>query len=419
MTLRFAANLLAAVLAHARRTARWSVFALALLLPAAAQAQIRQPVMLEQWSGWEDLGGAFFKRPECVSSQTNRLDCFSVQFGGVVGTRQWAQNTWSTLININGVVPEHFFNSGANCVSWGPDHVDCFVRRDGDDQMFRRTFQTGSDSGWEALGGVLTSDPSCVSTALRHLDCFARGTDGQLHRNSFDGDIWSGWSALGGQVMADSKPSCVVFRGGIDCMAVFTDSRLEIYQVQSGGAATIIHPSVPNTVQAIAAGTDASFRCVVAPGANAQSSRIECFAPELTTAPTLGRWEFDGSNVTVSDTGPITGFLNSYDWDCVAQQGERVDCVDITGHATPGFGPTITSMTMRHLNLNFQPSTNWRTQALTVPSGAGFPVFVRCTSWGPQRLDCFASGGGLSATHLLHAWLSPQPVRLGLPGTPH
>ena len=407
-----ALSLLAFLALAVHRSAWLGVIAVALALPGSAQAQIRQPILTEQWSGWEDLGGALFKSPACVSSQSNRTDCFAVQLNGVIGTRQWAQNTWSNWSNVNGVVPDSFSSSRLECMSWGPDHVDCFARRDGDDALFRRTFDAGYDSGWEALGGVLTSDPSCVSTAARHLDCFGRGVDGQLYRNSFNGDIWSGWSALGGQLLDRTKPSCVVFRGGIFCITVFTDSRIQVYEVLASGGAAITHPPIGNMAQPIAAGTDPSFRCVVAPSYDVQTSRIECFAPMLSSQPTLGRWEFDGNSWGISNTGFITGGMLSYDWDCVAQQGERVDCIDLIGHpSSTSTSLPITSITMRHLKLDFLPSANWQNVPLTTPSGAGFPVFLRCTSWGSQRLDCFAAGAGLSGTHLLHAWLSLQLVR--------
>ncbi|MBI3438807.1 MAG: hypothetical protein HY054_09220 [Proteobacteria bacterium] len=416
MALWLAASLLALLVIAVRRSA-WLVLGLAFALPGAATAQIHQPLMIEQWSGWEDLGGALFRGPACTSSQSNRIDCFAVQYGGVIGTRQWAQNTWSAWANVNGVVADSFFSSRPECMSWGPDHVDCFVFRDGDGVPFRRTFHAGFDTGWEALGGALTSAPSCVSTVLRHLDCFGRGGDGQLYRNSFNGDIWSGWSALGGQLLDRTKPSCVVFRGGIVCVTVFTDSRIQVYQVGSNGA-SITRPQIGNMVQAIAAGTDPSFRCVVAPSLNVQTSRIECFAPMLAPNATLGRWEFDGASWGISDTGAITGGISSYDWDCVAQQDERVDCVDLIGHGSANLPGQTTSITLRHLKLDFLPSANWETVPLTTPAGAGVPIFLRCTSWGPQRLDCFATGGGFSATHMLHAWLSLQPARLR-PFTPH
>jgi hypothetical protein len=113
--------------------------------------------------------------------------------------------------------------------------------------------------------------------------------------------------------------------------------------------------------------------------------------------------------------------MASYDFDCVAQQGERVDCVDLIGHKSSTLpGAAITSVSVRHIKLDFLPSAAWTNVALTAPSGAGFPAFVRCASWALQRLDCFASGAGLSATHMLHASLSLQVVRLNVPSRqPH
>ena len=68
MTLVLAVLLLVALtLTLWRRNLRLGVLALLLTAPTAAQAQIHQPIMMEQWSAWEDLGGAFFKSPACVS----------------------------------------------------------------------------------------------------------------------------------------------------------------------------------------------------------------------------------------------------------------------------------------------------------------------------------------------------------------
>lgn len=410
--------LVAFVVTLRRRNLRLGVLALLLMAPAAAQAQIRQPVMSEQWSAWEDLGGAFFKSPACTSSQANRIDCFSVQYGGVVATRQWAQNTWSAWTNVNGVAPEHFTSSRLECLSWGPDHVDCFARRDGDNSVFRRTYQSGYDSGWEALGGVLTTDPSCLSIAVRHLDCFGRGTDGHLYRNNFNGDIWTGWTSLGGQVLDGTKPSCVLFRASIFCITVAANNRLQAYQISSNGAVSITQPPIGNQAQQFTAGgTDQSFRCVVAPGVNPQTdSRINCFAPELAPQPMLGRWIFDGNTWAITDTGVITGGMVSYDFDCVAGGGSRIDCMDFIGRRSNNFaGAPADSITFRHIKLDELPSSNWETPAPPALASGGLPSFMRCTSWGPQRIDCFASGVGLSATHMLHAWMSLQPVRLTLP----
>jgi hypothetical protein len=39
---------------------------------------------------------------------------------------------------------------------------------------------TGTWSGWENLGGVLTSSPAAVSPASGVIDVFVRGTNGAL-----------------------------------------------------------------------------------------------------------------------------------------------------------------------------------------------------------------------------------------------
>jgi hypothetical protein len=395
------------------------LMSVALLLPASTQAQPKPspkpPPFVEQWSGWENLGGTIFNRPECVSSQAKQIDCFGVQFATIVH-KQLAQNVWSNWTVVNGVVPNSVDSSRLDCVSWGPNHVDCFVRRD-DNTIFRRTYDAGFDTGWEALGGSISTELSCVSSAVRNLDCFGRGTDGQLFRNSFNGDIWSGWTGLGGQLLANTKPSCVVFRGSFWCITVSTSSQIQVYEVQfTGGGTLITLPSTNSTVQSIAT-NDPSFRCVVAPGVvgvNVNTSKIECFATMIAADRSIGRWIFDGINWSMSVIGTIPatgGLLTSYDFDCVAQQGERVDCVDLIGHTDGSTSPPMTtSLTFRHVQLDFSTSANWQNVSLTMPPGTGFPALVRCTSWGPQRLDCFAAGQNLTPTPLLHASLSPQPL---------
>ena len=60
--------------------------------------------------------------------------------------------------------------------------------------------RNGDWSGWEPLGGVLTSDPAAALNADGGLVVFARGTDnGIWHRWQPRPDSdWSGWEPLGG-----------------------------------------------------------------------------------------------------------------------------------------------------------------------------------------------------------------------------
>jgi hypothetical protein len=61
-------------------------------------------------------------------------------------------------------------------------------------------------SGWESLGGVLTSAPGVSSWSSGRLDLFARGTDNRLWHKWYSGG-WSGWESLGG--ILTSSPAAV------------------------------------------------------------------------------------------------------------------------------------------------------------------------------------------------------------------
>ncbi len=66
-------------------------------------------------------------------------------------------------------------------------------------------------SGWQSLGGHLTSDPAVTSSYSGHVEIVVsvRGTDGALwSKSSSDGgNSWSGWYGLGGQLLAGTGPA--------------------------------------------------------------------------------------------------------------------------------------------------------------------------------------------------------------------
>ncbi len=72
------------------------------------------------------------------------------------------------------------------------------VCRGTDNAMYHKWWDGSSWSGFENLGGQLTSAPTICSWASNRLDCFARGTDNQLHHKWWDGSSWSQWETLGG-----------------------------------------------------------------------------------------------------------------------------------------------------------------------------------------------------------------------------
>lgn len=88
-------------------------------------------------------------------------------------------------------------SSGPDAASWGSGRLDVFARcLDG--SLCHKWFDGTSWSGWESLGGQLTSDPTAVSWASGRIDVFARGTDRGLWHKWFDAGTWSGWQDLGG-----------------------------------------------------------------------------------------------------------------------------------------------------------------------------------------------------------------------------
>jgi hypothetical protein len=78
--------------------------------------------------------------------------------------------------------------------SWSAGRLDVFVRGT-DNAMWHKWFQNGW-SGWESLGGVLTSGPAAASWAANRIDTFVRGTDNSL---------WHKWWALVPTVRVHTK----------------------------------------------------------------------------------------------------------------------------------------------------------------------------------------------------------------------
>ena len=84
--------------------------------------------------------------------------------------------------------------------------LEAFAR--GTDNALWHCWQTsagGSWSGWASLGGVITSTPAVVANADGRLEVFARGTDGALWHlwQTAPNSGWAGWASLGGVITSD------------------------------------------------------------------------------------------------------------------------------------------------------------------------------------------------------------------------
>ena len=136
-----------------------------------------------------------------------RLTVDTSHAGGVryqIVARPSEGNVYVIAYSVEGVlVPTTGWESLGGLLTSGPDvcsaragHLDVFVRG-GDNALWHRWFDESGWSNWESLGGFLTSDPTAVSWGNNRIDVFARGGDNALYHRWFDGG-WSEWESLGG-----------------------------------------------------------------------------------------------------------------------------------------------------------------------------------------------------------------------------
>jgi hypothetical protein len=401
--------------------------------PAAAQLQVERlrPIPGPVWGGWEDLqqstctqaemntGTCFTisSQADCVSTAVNRIDCFAMAFGGVVARRQWDGQTWQpwrALPSISvqqGVTPE--------CVGWDQGRIDCFARDTNAGVLSLPSgrplhFPVTTGSAWAEMGippGVLDSDPECLSAQAGRLDCFGRGTDGALYHNILRNGVWSGWIGRGDQIHERAKPSCVaaVQRGSILCMFITPAKGLREFEVflstGNTGFRNMVSGSAFQVFDAVNFGP--RLECVINIG------RVNCFTLATNGGPLMLAWLMTDSNsswVLWNSSGSDVGGSQavSYDWDCVAQQPDRIDCMELSTQRVNTNGTMTSTIQLRHGVLT--PSTGafaWYNAALGA-APTGFPAFLDCVSWAADRIDCFASGAQ-SGTALWHAWFAAPP----------
>ena len=98
-----------------------------------------------------------------------------------------------------------------------------------DHALWTKHYQSGSGwSGWQSLGGSLTSSPAAGSTSAGVIDVFERGTDGALWQQTTTngGNSWSGWTSLGGQIASDTGPAVCTSGSRLDVLAQGTNGAL-------------------------------------------------------------------------------------------------------------------------------------------------------------------------------------------------
>jgi len=164
-------------------------------------------------------GSAFNDDPAVSSWGINRLDVFARGTDSTLWHRWWDGSSWSGWESLGGVL-----SSSPSAVSWGYNRIDVFAM-DKDNAIVHKWWDGTSWSGWESLGGTWTSAPSVSSWGENRLDVFVRGTDNALWHKWWDGSSWSAWESLAGQLK--SAPGAVSWgHNRIDVFLIGTDKRL-------------------------------------------------------------------------------------------------------------------------------------------------------------------------------------------------
>lgn len=262
--------------------------------------------------GWESLGGAISGLPSCVSARADSIDCFARGDGDVLVSKSWDGRNWGSWRTHGGLLlrsdpvclvvddgSSDVTRSAIYCVAKGPDSGLWLVRR---------TVADSHEARWESLGGVVTSQPSCVARTILDFNCFVRGSDNALHRVQLENLNRPYWESWGGVLVAD--PSCVsTTRTRIDCFVLGTDNA--IFQIsatkrESRAVDRLIRDARRGPADALSSWTSLGGSASSAPSCYAErrilnrdgTGRIDCFAlgPDsrlaaLTILPTgPGRW---------------------------------------------------------------------------------------------------------------------------------
>ncbi len=156
----------------------------------------------------------------------------------------WDGSNWHDQAVGGAVSHGGILASDPSCVSWGPDRIDCFFR--GSDNAMWQFAWDGSVWHDLAVGGALSlsalfaGDPTCVSPLLTctpdcasassdRIDCFFRSSDNGTCIFLWDGSEWSGWSRHEIPIVAGDFSCMPVETGGadrVDCYVRGTDNGL-------------------------------------------------------------------------------------------------------------------------------------------------------------------------------------------------
>jgi hypothetical protein len=178
------------------------------------------------WSGWVALGGSLSASVQVAKANDDRIDLTSRDMANQPVMRTWTSTTgWSQWY----VIPGTTITSGLNGIWWGGAtaatglRFDVFGRGPSDeaiqDSLLGPSYAIWT--GWNNLGGTLTSGVSPASPNPDRLDVAVRGSDQGIYFRTWYSAAtgspgWQPWNGLGGDMA--STPAMVWWKtaGGAD-----------------------------------------------------------------------------------------------------------------------------------------------------------------------------------------------------------
>jgi hypothetical protein len=151
------------------------------------------------------------------------MDVFARGSDNALYHKWWFGTGWSGWERLGGTL-----TSDPTAVSWGANRIDIFVR--GTDMGLWQKSWTGSAwIDWSSLGGTLTSGPDASSCASGHLDVFGLGSDQAIYQRGFSG-TWGAWQRVGGYWTSDPGVVCPPGATKVDVFERGADNALWEFQ---------------------------------------------------------------------------------------------------------------------------------------------------------------------------------------------
>jgi hypothetical protein len=272
---------------------------------------------------------------------------------------------WSGWEDLGGII-----TSAPAVASWQSNRLDCFVRGQ-DSHMWHKWWNGSSWSGWEDLGGIIIDAPAAVSWGPNRIDCFVRGMNNHMFHKWWNGTSWSGWEDLGGIIT--SAPAVASWQSNrLDCFAKGADNHMwhKWWNGTSWSGWEDLGGIIDGSPAAVSWGPN----------------RIDCFVSGMNNHM-FHKW-WNGSSW--SGWEDLGGIISA--GPAVASRGQnRLDCF-VKGQNNGLWYKWIdTSIVHGHAGT----WSGWHSLGGILDNE---PAAV---SWGPNRIDCFVRGMN---NHMFHKW---------------